>query len=623
MGSHAGIVNFDGKPIAWESAARLCENLIRGYGSTEGGGEEGRFVCHRAVQAYEHGRAGIYRLNGGGTVIVDGRLFQKASIADRLNLANSQTISDAAVVGASYEKWGRDCFNLFEGEWSVAIDDRARGVVVLATDYSGAVPLYFAATPRDVVWSSELTTLVSLDRCRTFSTDYLVGSIWNSPELGLTPFEEVSAVIPGSIVEVTGRQTTIRAGWRPDLTQRIRYTSDREYEEHFRHVFSQVLADRLATAPVWAELSGGLDSSSIVCFADRLLRERGDSASRLRTVSYRFLGGNADDDRPYREEVNRSVGCVNTELDTQDLTCLSTDPSCATPIPAYSDGVVGRVAALMRKDGARVLLSGEGGDAVMWATADGPCLTLYERLRDRQWRALLRELPAFGRSTRRSLFDIALHDMVSCRRYEHRQKKAVPRWLNRDKLERAFQRAVSCIGEPDLADVRPTVRLAYHAVSGMRRYGVGQCERLTADIDPSYPYLDRRLIQFMLAVPFHQKLRPGVSRSLQRRGLAGVLPERVRTRMVKSVARGPLMRALRREWHVVRQLLDDDCRLAQLGVVDAAALRDDAIAVKNGVLQVPSAAMWSAVIAEMWIRQQEARMSGALPSPIVDASGAQ
>ena len=64
---------------------------------------------------------------------------------------------------------------------------------------------------------------------------------------------------------------TVERYWDFDPAKRIRYASDREYEQHFRTVFAEAVRRRLRSErPVLAELSGGMDSSSIVCMADSL-----------------------------------------------------------------------------------------------------------------------------------------------------------------------------------------------------------------------------------------------------------------------------------------------------------------------------------------------------------------
>jgi asparagine synthase (glutamine-hydrolysing) len=75
--------------------------------------------------------------------------------------------------------------------------------------------------------------------------------------------------------------------WDFDPAKSTRYRTDAEYEEHFRDVFAQAVGRRLRSdSPVLAELSGGMDSSSIVCMADEIARHEPGGARRVETVSY-------------------------------------------------------------------------------------------------------------------------------------------------------------------------------------------------------------------------------------------------------------------------------------------------------------------------------------------------
>ena len=75
--------------------------------------------------------------------------------------------------------------------------------------------------------------------------------------------------------------------WDFDPAARIRYRTDSEYEEHFRVVFAESVRRRLRSdAPILAELSGGIDSSSIVCMADTIIARDADAFPRLDTLSY-------------------------------------------------------------------------------------------------------------------------------------------------------------------------------------------------------------------------------------------------------------------------------------------------------------------------------------------------
>src|SRR6202021_1952288 len=98
------------------------------------------------------------------------------------------------------------------------------------------------------------------------------------------PYREIREAPPGQFVRIRNSEAMIERYWRFSPNSRLRYKTDAEYEEHFRHVFRQSVQRRLrSNSPILAELSGGLDSSSIVCVADDIMAKEGAEKPRLDT----------------------------------------------------------------------------------------------------------------------------------------------------------------------------------------------------------------------------------------------------------------------------------------------------------------------------------------------------
>src|SRR6185295_17959680 len=97
-----------------------------------------------------------------------------------------------------------------------------------------------------------------------------------------TPYKGISSVPPGHAVCVSSEGTSIRRFWELPTGDTIRYQNERRYEEQLRELFREAVTVRLQTdSPVLAELSGGLDSSSVICMANDLIGSGAVSAPRL------------------------------------------------------------------------------------------------------------------------------------------------------------------------------------------------------------------------------------------------------------------------------------------------------------------------------------------------------
>src|SRR6185436_21089957 len=123
-------------------------------------------------------------------------------------------------------------------------------------------------------------------------------------DLERTAYRNIHSVPPGVALIVRDKCIEKREFWRPDTVREIRYRSDAEYEEHFRDLFREAVRCRLrADRPVWAELSGGLDSSSVVCMADQVIASGEADVAQLETVSYVYDNSPASDERRFIREV--------------------------------------------------------------------------------------------------------------------------------------------------------------------------------------------------------------------------------------------------------------------------------------------------------------------------------
>jgi len=227
-------------------------------------------------------------LESGAILTWDGRLDNRADFIGLMRDRLSRDSEDVAIVAAAYERWGTDCFARLLGDWALAVWNPADRSLILAKDPIGTRHLYYAPEPDRVTWSSVLEPLVLLaGKTLALDEDYIAGWLGMFPPTHLTPYARISSVLPACFVRLGPAGKIITKFWEFDPKKRIRYPSDAEYEEHFRIVLRESVRRRLRSdAPVLAELSGGMDSSSIVCVADALIAEGAAETPRLDTVSY-------------------------------------------------------------------------------------------------------------------------------------------------------------------------------------------------------------------------------------------------------------------------------------------------------------------------------------------------
>jgi len=162
----------------------------------------------------------------------------------------------------------------------------------------------------------------------------------------------------------------------------------------------------------------------------------------------------------------------------------------------------------------------------------------------------------------------------------------------------------------DLGFRLPSTSIQYRLVRKTFRLHVVEWCSSEGWVDVRYPYLDRRVIEFALAIPLEQCVRPFETRSLVRRALRGILPEPVRTRKTKAGPSEAFCRALVREWGWVSTLLKDP-RVAAHGFVDRAAFLRALDRARHGVV-TSMVQLLRTVSLEIWLRTLE---QSPLPAP--------
>ncbi len=422
-------------------------------------------------------------------------------------------------------------------------------------------------------------------------------------------YRQVKALAPAHTLTVTvDGATTARVTWSlsPDPRE-IRYRDDRDYEEHFRTLFEEAVRVRLRSHhPVVAELSGGLDSSSIVCIADRVLRHDPAPTASLSTLSYVLDRSSSSDESPYRIAVEQQ--CAREAFHVLE----STVPSFVLPHhPEHlhllsglmvSAGLEMAAVDRMRDIGAHVLMSGLGGDEMFYPTnlpepglgdllVTGRVLTLHRDLR--VWSAALKE-PYVKLLWRTCAVGIG--------RRAPQNMSGLPHWLHphfsrraasvRTRLRQAHARRLRGYGLPSRRDHAAGY---YAAVRGIAS---GVRQEFDARLI-TYPCLHRPLVEFMHAVPFSQKLRCGESRSLQRRALRDLLPPRVLKRRGKGMAAENLIRRVQESRSLWEQVLTGSLA-DRRGYIDARATAAEFRRLSTGLLgpDIPL----PAVALECWLR---------------------
>jgi asparagine synthase (glutamine-hydrolysing) len=545
----------------------------------------------------------------------DGRLDNRDELIADLRGDLEPESTDVAIVAAAFDRWETNSFSRIVGDWALSIWSPKQYELFLAIDYMAIRHIYYYLKSNRVWWSTDLTPLVLLsDETFHIDDDYIAGYFAHDPEAHLTPYREVREVPPGQFVRIYAGKASVERYWKFSPGSRIRYKTDTEYEEHFRHLFRRAVGCRLRSdSPILAELSGGLDSSSIVCMADDIMNKEGAQTPRVDTLSFYDKTEPNGDDWIYFPLVEQQRGRAGAHIDASKLG-LSPAPleySDFAALPGYLGSgtwLAAERAAIMHDGGYRVVLSGTGGDEFMGGIPN-PIAQLGDLIMQLKFVKLARQLMAWSLVKRKPWIQLLGQALVnlfpaSIGQYLSKQAKVEP-WIAADFANRTKMPIRLLDVDEHFGLWLPTRRSYIGGVFLMaNKLAKWKSDVLVLD-EYRYPYLDQKLIEFMLSIPAGQLLRPGQRRSLMRRALVGLVPQKILSRKTKQFgARTPVL-AMDRSLDQLHDLFDAPLS-ANLGYIDRGRFLEKLHAAKNGQ-EIHISRMLRTVSLELWLRDLAAR----------------
>jgi asparagine synthase (glutamine-hydrolysing) len=607
-----GSWNFDRRAADREYLAK-AERMLAPYGPDGGGAyiKDSAGILFRAFHTTKEScsEAQPYAAPSGEVLTWDGRLDNRAEITGELRDILTPRSTDVSIVAAAYERWGTGCFARLLGDWALSIWNPRDPSLILAKDPIGTRHLYYSLDNDRVSWSTILDPLVVLaGKTLALEEEYIAGWLSFFPAAHLTPYVGIHSVPPSMSVLIGRGKHTVSKYWDFDPSRRIRYRTDAEYEEHFRAVFRESVRRRLrSNSPILAELSGGMDSSSIVCVADTIIARGAAETPRLDTLSYYDDSEPNWNERPYFTKVEEKRGRRGWHIDVGKQGSLIIAPDnehfAATPGSlARSSEASGQFAACMASQGNRVVLSGIGGDEVTGGVPT-PAPEIADLLSTREFRRLARQLKVWAINKRKPWFHLLFE---AAKGFFPSVLSGVPKhkrpalWLHADFVERNRSALRGYETRLKLCGPLPTFQESISTLQVLRRQ-LG-CSLLTSapPYEKRYPYLDRGFLEFAYAIPREQLVRPGQRRSLMRRALAGIVPEELLNRKRKAyVARAPLA-AISAEWPALLELTHGMVS-SLLGIVQPQGFEQSLRNIHHGQ-EAPIIPLLRTVTLEAWLR---------------------
>jgi asparagine synthase (glutamine-hydrolysing) len=516
----------------------------------------------------------------------DGRLDNHAELCQLLDIGD-RDVPDSAIVLSAFGRWGKGCFSRFVGDWALALWSSTEETIYLARDHAGTRTLYFEQSEQGLSWSTYLETFFDGKQRRRINESYAAGYLACESVRNMTPFEGINAVPSAHYLRIKSDGYFCDPHWVCGEKSLIQYKTDAEYEEHFLHLFRQSVERR--TVPggsILAHLSGGMDSTSIVCMSDFVRREKNlGTEELLDTLSYYDDSEPDWNETPYFNLVEEKRGKRGIHLDLSRMQ-RSFEPygiENGTFLWPGADGSalaheMAFESALGKRD-YRIVLSGLGGDELLGGSPNAlPELGNY-LMSGNVWRWFKSSL-GWARADRTSLIQLLFKTCVfTAGLYRQPPPSGLPSWLS-PRLKRI------CAQRPQANRVpKGRLRFTPGAISNQILWGSimetlwNSPPRYLCRREFRYPYLDRDLVDFLIRIPREQLVRPGRRRSLMRRALQNITPVEILERRRKAFMSRRLQDSLLRNRQSIDLLLKDPLG-AELGLYE----REAALAALNSAV---------------------------------------
>lgn len=563
MSVQFGRWNLEGQPHAPRYIEKVSATLAPyGPDSNESYSKDSITILYRAFHTTKESRSEEqpHICPSSAVLTWDGRLDNRTDLIGELRGSLVANSTDVVIVAAAYEKWGTNCLAKLIGDWALSIWNPRERSVLLAKDAIGTKHLYYSFDDEQVTWSTILDPLVLFaDKTFGLCEEYLAGwfAIPVFPAAHSTPYIGIHSVPPSSFVLLRQGKQTVSKYWDLDPDKRIRYRTDAEYEEQFRSALTTAVHRRLRSdRPVLAELSGGMDSSSIVCLADTVIVQREADCPRLDTISW--FDDSYDQLEPDSNELrwisiverrrNRSGFHINTgKLQPSEekgpgsrqafKSEFDRDRFAATPRPNHNPSeFLKYYKDYVQSQGYRVTLSGIGGDEFTGGSVPTPTPELQDLLARNRFLSLARQLNAWATRMKkprlRLLWD-AILGFFSARIEMPEDLRSVS-WFRPGFVCRNYSALCGYPFRVKLFGPLPSFQDLMDKLEANRRF-VAYCQ-LSSELlrEIRYPYYDRDFLEFICAIPRQQIVRIGQRRSLMKRALVGIVPDELLKRRPKN-----------------------------------------------------------------------------------------
>ena len=555
MSGIVGIVNLDGAPVNRALLKTMTDHLafrgpdaqsmwVEGKAGNVGFGHT--MLRTTWESAHEHQP---FSLDGQVWITADARIDDRENLVQKLIAKGQEVVStapDVELILHAYHTWAEQCVEHLLGDFAFAIWDGRLRRIFCARDQLGIKLFYYFRSGKTLVFSNTLNCIrrhpdVSAKLNDLAIADFLLFDL--NQDFATTTFSDIQRIAPAHTLSLSGDHYVSRRYWSMPIDEPVYYKRNSDYVDRFKELLTMAVRDRTRTPWVGVFMSGGLDSSSLAATACRLAERR----PAVEAFTYVFDHLIPDQERYYAGLVANHLG-IPIHYSVRDEKVV--DPEwnrrpLRTPEPAAFS--IARASELddyrWLAERGRVFLYGEGPDNALqfeWQ----PHLRYLAR--GRRWTRLIRDVFHHVIAHRRVLpmSTIVSYGKGIVEPYE----PAFPPWLDDEFASRTdararweTKRATTDSDSPH--PIRPHAFRNFTSIVWPVIFESMDPGYTESPVEIAHPYLDLRVLRYMLSVPSLPWCR---RKYLLRQTMRNILPEEVLRRDKTGLAGAPLFQTVRR-----------------------------------------------------------------------------
>jgi asparagine synthase (glutamine-hydrolysing) len=618
----AAIITFNGAPIDTRALSKMTHVL------THRGPDDSGFFLGKGVglgfrrlailDLTSSGHQPMTTADGRYVLVFNGEIFNYIELRAELVQRGYEfrSTGDTEVLLCAFREWGLGCLPRFNGMWAFVIHDTQTGEVFGARDRFGVKPLYYYRDDERLLIASEIKAIRESGyhrggtNWRTAAAYFADGDMDVSAET----FVEGIRQIPAGHAFTVDRAgaLTLQRYWTLDDIEESEPSAP---EESFRELFESTVALRLRSdVPVGIALSGGLDSTSIVCAAARLKTK---AAAQTPTLAFSFNVKDYDESQFIADTVAQT-GAELKQVSTDPVQLWSTLDTVLwyhdEPVHSMTALVGFQIMKLAAGNGVKVVLTGQGADETLGGYPNYFRNSWFGALRQRKLAYAWSEIRAYsdvhgGRPASYALPEVVKLGKTWMARYEPYRRLARERRKRRLLNHPWFTRElVSEVIDTEDAPIDRSLRGALARsveVSPLPLYlRIEDRNSMAHSVEARLPFMDFRLVKLAFALPSHWKIRGPWNKYILREAMRERIPESVRARPEKMGFPVPVARWFRNElFEAVRDTLGSRS-VAERGIYrcdrvlrDLDRHRRGEVDVSSDVFRIAQFERWNAVVA--------------------------